>query len=89
MLLMANRTFLTSPPGALPCVARDPEVRLRDIAASRGITERVAYGTVTDLAEAGTWPDRRTDAAAATDPGHTRRCRNPAARSTPPTTSWP
>jgi hypothetical protein len=56
MLLMANRTFLTSPPGALPCIARDPEVRLRDIAASRGITGRSAYGTVTDLAEAGTWP---------------------------------
>jgi hypothetical protein len=31
----------------------DPEVRLRDIAASRGITERSAYRTVTDLARAG------------------------------------
>jgi hypothetical protein len=31
----------------------DPEVRLRDIAASRGITERSAYRTVTDLAGAG------------------------------------
>jgi uncharacterized membrane protein len=28
-------------------------VRLRDIAASAGITERSAYGIVTDLAEAG------------------------------------
>ena len=28
-------------------------MRLRDIAASRGITERSAYGTVTDLAKAG------------------------------------
>jgi DNA-binding transcriptional regulator PaaX len=28
-------------------------VRLRDIAASLGITERSAYGIVTDLAEAG------------------------------------
>lgn len=40
-------------PGALPGVAHDPEVRLRDPAASRGTTARSAYGTVTDLAEAG------------------------------------
>ena len=80
MLLMADRTFLTSPPGALPCIARDPEVRLSDIAASRGITGRSAPGTVTDLAEAGTWPDRRTDAAAAARPGHTRRCQEPSSQ---------
>ena len=73
MLLMAYRTFLTSPPGALPCIARDPEVRLRDIAASRGITGRSAHGTVTDLAEAGTWPDRGTDAAGR--PGSRRAAR--------------
>jgi DNA-binding transcriptional regulator PaaX len=30
-----------------------PGARLRDIAASLGITERSAYGIVTDLAEAG------------------------------------
>ena len=52
MLMMANWTFLTYA-GALLCIASDPQVRLRDIAASRGITERSAYGTVTDLAEAG------------------------------------
>ena len=39
-------------PGAA-CIAHDPGVRLRDIAASLGITERSAYGIVTDLAEAG------------------------------------
>jgi len=44
---------LTSHAWALLCIAHDPEVRLREIAASRGITEGIAYGTVTDLAEAG------------------------------------
>jgi len=35
------------------CIAHDPGVRLRDIGARVGITERSAYGIVTDLAEAG------------------------------------
>jgi DNA-binding IclR family transcriptional regulator len=35
------------------CIAHDPGGRLRDIAARVGITERSAYGIVTDLAEAG------------------------------------
>ena len=50
---MANWTFLTSRARALLCIAHDPGVRLRDIAASLGITERSTYGIVTDLAEAG------------------------------------
>ena len=37
----------------LLCIAHDPGVRLRDIAASLGITERSAYSIVTDLAKAG------------------------------------
>ena len=37
----------------LLCIARDPGMRLRDLAASLGITERSAHGIVTDLAEAG------------------------------------
>jgi DNA-binding IclR family transcriptional regulator len=45
--------FLTSHARVLLCIAHDPGVRLRDIAASLGITERSAYGMVTDLAEAG------------------------------------
>jgi hypothetical protein len=53
MLMMANWTFLTSHAWSLQFIAHNPEVRLRDIAASRGITGRSAYGTVTDLAEAG------------------------------------
>ena len=51
--MMANWTFPTRHAWALLCIAHDPEVRLRDIAASRGITERSAYGTVTDPAKAG------------------------------------
>jgi hypothetical protein len=50
---MANWTFLTNHARVLLCIAHDPGVRLRDIAASVGITERSAYGIVTDLAEAG------------------------------------
>jgi len=37
----------------LLCLARDPGGRLRDIAASLGITERSAHGIVTDLTAAG------------------------------------
>ena len=50
---VANWTFLTNHARVLLCIARDPGVRLRDIAASLGITERSAYGIVTDLAGAG------------------------------------
>jgi MarR family protein len=46
-------SFLTNHAQVLMCIARDPGVRLRDIAASLGITERSAYGIVTDLAAAG------------------------------------
>ena len=51
--MVANWTFLTNHGRVLLCIAHDPGVRLRDIAASLGITERSAYGIVTDLAEAG------------------------------------
>jgi hypothetical protein len=51
--MVANWTFLTNHARVLLCIAHDPGVRLRDIAASLGITERTAYGIVTDLAEAG------------------------------------
>jgi IclR helix-turn-helix domain len=52
-MVTANWTFLTSHARVLLCIAHDPGVRLRDIAASVGITERSAYGIVTDLTEAG------------------------------------
>ena len=50
---MASWSFLTNHGRALVCIARDPEVRLREIAASLSITERRAYGIVNDLAESG------------------------------------
>ena len=53
MLMVANWTFLTNHARVLLCIAHDPGARLRDIAASLGITERSAYGIVTGLAGAG------------------------------------
>jgi len=50
---VASWSFLTNHARVLLCIARDPGARLRDIAASLGITERSAYGIVTDLAAAG------------------------------------
>src|ERR1700689_3705458 len=50
---MASWTFLTNHARVLLCVANDPGVRLRDIAASLDITERSAFGIITDLVEAG------------------------------------
>jgi len=50
---MASWGFLTNHALVLLCVARDPGARLRDIAASVGITERSAFGIVSDLAVAG------------------------------------
>jgi DNA-binding IclR family transcriptional regulator len=46
-------SFLTNHARVLLCIAHDPGMRLRDIAASVGITERSAYGIVTDLAKSG------------------------------------
>jgi MarR family len=46
-------TFLTNHARVLLCIADDPGVRLRDIAARLDITERTAYGIVTDLTQAG------------------------------------
>jgi hypothetical protein len=46
-------SFLTNHARVLLCIAHDPGVRLRDIAASVGITERSAYGIVTELTTAG------------------------------------
>jgi hypothetical protein len=50
---MASWGFLTTHARVLLCVAHDPDARLRDIAATLGITERRAHGIVTDLAQAG------------------------------------
>ena len=50
---VASWCFLTTHARVLLCIAHDPGVRLRDIAASLDITERSAFGILTDLAEAG------------------------------------
>ena len=50
---MATWTFLTTHARVLLLVAHDPGIRLRDIAASLDITERSAFGIITDLVEAG------------------------------------
>ena len=50
---MANWTFLTNHAHVLLCVAENPNVRLRDVAAQVGITERAAQRIVTELEEAG------------------------------------
>jgi DNA-binding IclR family transcriptional regulator len=50
---VAAWSFLTNQARVLLCIAPGPGVRLRDIAAWVGITERTAHGIVTDLTEAG------------------------------------
>ena len=51
---MADWEFLTQPrPGAAVHRPRPLRHRLHDIAARTGVTERTAYGIVTDLTEAG------------------------------------
>src|SRR5690242_20779937 len=51
--MVTSWTFLTPHGRVLLLVAHDPGVRLRDIAASLDITERSAFGIITDLVEAG------------------------------------
>jgi DNA-binding transcriptional ArsR family regulator len=46
-------TFFTNHARVLICIARDPGLRLRDLAAALGVTERSAYGIVAGLVEAG------------------------------------
>lgn len=46
-------TFLSNHAHVLVCIARDPDTRLRDVAALVGITERAAQMIVADLEEAG------------------------------------
>jgi MarR family len=50
---VASWTFLTAHARVLLLVAHDPGIRLRDIAASLDITERSAFGIISDLVEAG------------------------------------
>jgi predicted transcriptional regulator len=45
--------FVTNHTQVLLCIARDPDVRLRSVAESVGITERAAQRIVHDLVESG------------------------------------
>jgi DNA-binding IclR family transcriptional regulator len=46
-------SFLTNHARTLVYIARNPEARLRDIAAALDVTERTAYAVVADLTDAG------------------------------------
>ncbi len=50
---MEGWSFLTNHARVLLCIAHDPGARLRDIAASLGITDRSVHAIVTDLTAAG------------------------------------
>jgi hypothetical protein len=50
---MRTWSFFTNHARVLICIADDPGLRLRDLASALDITERSAYGIVTDLAGAG------------------------------------
>jgi DNA-binding IclR family transcriptional regulator len=50
---MARWSFLTNHARVLVCIAHDPGMRLREIAAALDITERSAFGIVNELTEAG------------------------------------
>ena len=50
---MSEWSFLTNHARALVCIARDPGVRLREIAEVLDVTERRAFGIVNDLTKAG------------------------------------
>lgn len=48
-----NWTFMTNHAHVLLCLARDPHLRLRDVAVKVGITERAVQRIVADLHESG------------------------------------
>jgi MarR family len=86
---MVSWSFLTSHARVLLCIARDPGVRLRDIAASLGITERNAHAIVTDLAGAGYLVKRKTAGVTATRSRPSCRCPGPAPGNPPSAKSSP
>ena len=46
-------TFVTNHTQVLLCIAREPDIRLRDIADAVGITERAAHRIVSELVDEG------------------------------------
>lgn len=57
---LTNWTFLTNHTHVLICLLRDPESRIRDIAAKVGVTERAVQRMVSELAEAGVLVIKKT-----------------------------
>lgn len=51
--VVSDWTFLTNHAHVLVCIARDPGIRVREIAVDVGITERAAQRIVADLVAAG------------------------------------
>ena len=81
--------FLTNHALVLLCIARDPGVRLRDIAASVGITERSAFGIVSDLAAAGYIVKEKGGRRNRYRVETTFRCRSRPTGISPSATCWP
>ena len=50
---MENWTFLTNYGHVLLCIAADPEMRMKDVAAKVGITERATQRIIADLLSEG------------------------------------
>jgi hypothetical protein len=50
---VGNWTFLTNHAGVLACIAKEPGIRLRDIATRVDITERAAHNIVSELEDEG------------------------------------
>lgn len=51
--MVSGWTFLTNHAHVLFCIAQDPDIRLRDVAARIGITERATQRIVAELEEGG------------------------------------
>lgn len=50
---MTEWSFLTTHAQVLLTIAEDPDIRLRDVATTVGVTERRAHAIVADLTESG------------------------------------
>jgi DNA-binding IclR family transcriptional regulator len=50
---MAEWSFLTNHARAMLFIAAHPDARLRDVAAALDVTERTAFGIISDLTEGG------------------------------------
>ena len=74
--------FVSNHGVALLAIARNPDVRIREIAATAGITERACQKIVNDLRAAGYISARRVGRRNVYTLDHTRPMRHPALRTT-------